>query len=104
MLWGKIAMETSGEKIDWEAYLSENLDLPFDAVVSDCQDHGPVKEGDKISVKSISFEDDKYGILVETRLSRRKHYLPLVDLTVLDEKSHNYKLVDTYQDWWANTR
>ena len=101
MLRTELAVNIKENKRDWEIYLSEGLAFPFDAVVSDYQEYGPFREGDKVSVKSVSFEDDKYGVLVEIRLSRRKYHLPLVDLAVLDKKSHNYKLVDEYQDWWA---
>jgi len=97
-------MSTGENKVDWGTYLLENLVFPFDAVVSDYQERGPVQDGDKVSVKSLSFEDDKYGILVEIRLSRRKYYFPLVDLTVLDKKSQNCKLIEKYQEGWANDR
>ncbi len=43
------------EKIeDWEKYTSENLESPFDAVICDDQEKGPLKLGDKLSVKSVN--------------------------------------------------
>jgi hypothetical protein len=56
----------------WEEHLEENLSFPFEAEVSEWQDRGPLRTGDRVKVKSIFEADDHYSILVEVR--RRSYH------------------------------
>jgi hypothetical protein len=86
----------------WEEHLDENLSFPFEAEVSEWQDRGPLRTGDRVKVKSIFEADDHYGILVEVRRGREKFIFPLCDLEVTDQQSPNYQFVKDYAIWFAN--
>jgi hypothetical protein len=58
----------------WEEHLEEKLSFPFEAEVSEPQTRGPLRTGDRVSVKSITLVDDLYGIIVGVR--RGKEALP----------------------------
>ena len=59
-------------------------------------------EGDKISVKGISGVDDLYGLIAETRYGRKKYYVPLLDIEVIDKGSVNYQPVEDFKVWFSN--
>jgi hypothetical protein len=86
----------------WEEHLDENLSFPFEAEVSEWQDRGPLRTGERVKVKSIFEADDHYGILVEVRRGREKFIFPLCDLEVTDKQSPNYQFVMDYAVWFAN--
>jgi hypothetical protein len=86
----------------WEEHLEENLSFPFEAEVSEWQDRGPLRTGERVKVKSIVDADDHYGILVEVRRGREKFVFPLCDLEVTDKQSPNYQFVMDYAVWFAN--
>jgi len=86
----------------WEEHLEENLTFPFEAEVSEWQDRGPLRTGERVKVKSIFEADDHYGILVEVRRGREKFIFPLCDLEVTDKQSPNYQFVMDYAVWFAN--
>jgi hypothetical protein len=86
----------------WERYLEKTLAFPFDAEVLGYQDKGPLRSGDKVSVKKISLVDDHYGIIVELRRGRKKYDHPLYDLEVINKDSINYQPVKDYCVWFAN--
>lgn len=86
----------------WSEHLEEVLVFPFDAVIADGDNRGPLKVGDQIRVHGIELVDDLYGIIVNVRLGRRKYAHPLCNLEVLDKKSPNYQNVMDYAVWFAN--
>ena len=86
----------------WEEHLEENLSFPFEAEISEWQDRGPLRTGERVKVKSIFEADDHYGILVEVRRGREKFIFPLCDLEVTDQQSPNYQVVMDYAVWFAN--
>ena len=86
----------------WDEYLEEVLVFPFDTVIAEGSNRGPLKVGDQIRVHSISLVDDHYGLIVNVRLGRRRYDHPLCDLEVLDKKSPNYQNVMDYVVWFAN--
>ena len=96
----------SGDDIDafdaWERHLKEVLKLPFEAVVSEFQEKGPLQQGDKVKVHGFEAWDDLYGIIVSIRAGRRKYAVPLCDLEVIDRTSSNYQPVKDYAVWFAN--
>jgi hypothetical protein len=77
----------------WGAYLEAHLNFPFDAEVDEWQERGPLRSGDRVSVKKISLVDDFYGVIVALRLGRRKYDCPLCDLAVIDKQSANAQLI-----------
>lgn len=86
----------------WKEYLEENITFPFEAVVWEGYEKGPLHIGDNVSVKKLSSIVEPYGIMAEVRKGKKKCYRPLCDLKVLDEDSHNYQPVKDYAIWYAN--
>ena len=86
----------------WGAYLEEHLKFPFDAEVDEWQERGPLRSGDRVSVKNITLIDDLYGVIVALRLGRRKYDFPLCELAVIDKQSANTQLIQDYRVWFAN--
>lgn len=86
----------------WEKYHEKTLTFPFDAKVIGHQDKGPLRSGDKVSVKKISLIDDHYGIIVELRRGHKKYDHPLGDLEVINRDSPNFQPTKDYRVWFAN--
>jgi len=86
----------------WEGYLKTALKLPFEAEVSEYQERGPLKCGDKVVVSAFESVDDLYGIIVRIAVGRKELYFPLCDLKAIDEKSANYTPLFDYDVWFAN--
>jgi hypothetical protein len=86
----------------WEKYLKEKLTFPFDAEVSEHQDHGPVRIGERVSVLGIEIVDDSYGIIVSIKTKRGHYDFPLCDLEAYPDTSLNYQPLDDYVVWFAN--
>ncbi|HUW65837.1 MAG TPA: calcium-binding protein [Spirochaetia bacterium] len=96
-------VEKHGESPDpegWVEYLSSALIFPFEAEVSEYQDEGPLQIGDRLVVKKVVDEDDKYGVMVEARVGRRKFQFPLIDLELVDKNSPNQGPIDEYRAWF----
>jgi len=86
----------------WETHLCNVLKIPFDAEVTEIQEHGPLAEGDKVQVHRIAEVDALYGILVEITHLNNSHLFPLSDLTVVPQQSLDYLPVQDYCVWFAN--
>jgi hypothetical protein len=78
------------------------LTFPFEAEVTEWQERGPLRAGDRVKVTGIRDIEDLYGVLVDVRVSHRKFVFPLCDLKAMDKKSSNYQLTDDYAVWFAN--
>jgi len=98
----KVLDNADDEIKSWNSYLRGILKFPFEAKVSEYQEQGPLKDGDKVQVQKITEADDLYGILVDVQYGRRGFVFPLCDLTVLDKQSANYTPVQDYCVWFAN--
>jgi len=61
----------------WEAYFEESLAFPFEAAVSEYQERGPLRSGDRVKVLHVSAVDDLYSIVVHMGIGRRRFYYPL---------------------------
>lgn len=86
----------------WEEHLNKVLSFPFEAVVDEFQDRGPLRSGDKVTVQSIVHVDGLYGILVQIKHKRRRSDFPLCDLEALSSNSSNYRFLREYVVWFAN--
>ena len=86
----------------WYEYLEAHLKLPFEAAVSESQDRGPLRFGDRVKVVSLEGVEDLYGVLVNIKAGRDAYVFPLCDLKAVNEKSANYTLTDDYAVWFAN--
>ncbi len=86
----------------WGKYLDQNLSLPFDAEISKHQNSGLLKQGDKITIHSITGNEDPYGVIAEIQLERRIYHFPLSDIESLDKSSLNSRLLDAYRNWFGN--
>ncbi|MBM3130655.1 MAG: hypothetical protein FJ009_18750 [Chloroflexi bacterium] len=102
-----LAVMDADEDIDefgaWEEHLEKNLRFPFEAVIAESQERGPLRGGDKVIVTgNANATDEMYGIIVDLKMGRRKYAFPLCDLEATDKESANYQLVKDYAVWFAN--
>jgi hypothetical protein len=86
----------------WQEYLEAHLRLPFEAVVSEYQERGPLQAGDLVEVVSFESVEDLYGVLVNLKAGCNSYIFPLCDLKAVNGKSANYTLTDDYAVWFAN--
>ena len=86
----------------WQEYLEAHLKLPFEAVVSEFQERGPLQAGNPVKVIDIEGVDDLYGVLVNIKTRGNLYVFPLCDLKATNEKSANFTLTDDYGVWFAN--
>ena len=86
----------------WEKYLKANLTFPFEAKVSESQERGPIRTGERVSVLDIEIVDDSYGIIVSIKTKRGHYDFPLCDLEALPDTSPNYQPLNDYVVWFAN--
>jgi hypothetical protein len=86
----------------WQEYLEAHLKLPFDAVISESQEHGPLHFGDRVTVTGFQGVEDLYGILVNIKAGRSAYVFPLCDLKAENQISTNYRMTDDYAVWFAN--
>jgi hypothetical protein len=86
----------------WLEYLEQELKFPFEAVVDEWQERGPLRAGDKVRVHAIEDIDEHYGIIVKLRRGREQFYMPLCDLAAIDENSPAYHFIGLYRTWFAN--
>ena len=86
----------------WENHFQQILKFPFEAKVSEWQDRGPLRTGDKVTVIGLEGFEDLYGILVALRRRRDRFVFPLCDLEALDQSSPNYQPLRDYAVWFAN--
>ena len=86
----------------WQEHLEAHLKLPFDAVVSEFQERGPLEAGDLVKVLGFEGVEDLYGVLVNIKTGRKSHVFPLCDLEAVNKKSANYTFIDDYAVWFAN--
>ena len=100
----QVIAEAEDEIQAWHQHLKDVLTFPFEAEVSEPQDDGPLRCGDKVRVHRISESDDGdlYGLLVDVTRGRERFVFPLGDLTVLDKTSANFLPVQDYCVWFAN--
>lgn len=86
----------------WMAHLEKVLKFPFAAEVTEWQERGGIRSGDRVTVQGITDVDDLYGVLANIRHERMRYDFPLCDLAAIDKKSSNYKPVQLYAVWFAN--
>jgi Calcium binding len=87
----------------WEEHLEKNLRFPFEAVIAEFQERGPLRGGDRVIVTGIGeVMDEMYGIIVDVKVGKRKYAFQLCDLETTDKKSANYQPVKDYAVWFAN--
>lgn len=86
----------------WQEYLEAHLKMPFEAVVSEYQEHGPLQAGDLVKVVGFEGVEDLYGVLVNIKAGRNTYVFPLCDLKATNEKTANFTLTDDYAVWFAN--
>ena len=83
--------------LELERYLKNNLKFPFLAEVFEYQENDILNLGDKVKVFGILGSDDLYGMIVKVKLDRKTYHFPLCDLSEVDKKSNNYKLIEKYK-------
>jgi len=85
----------------WKRYLEENLRVPFEAEVSEYQEKGKLRQGDRLKVMNITGVDDLYGIIVACKWGSQNVEFPLCDLAVKG-KNETKQGVSDYAVWFAN--
>jgi hypothetical protein len=73
----------------WQEHLEAYLKLPFEAVVSEFQERGPLHAGDLVKVVSFEGVEVLYGVLVNIKARGNVYVFPLCDLKAANEKSAN---------------
>ena len=86
----------------WIDHLDKELNFPIQAIVSDSENRGPVKNGDKILIKSLHDIVDMYGIIASIIFNRKKYMFPLCDLEVIDKTKADFQLIEDYKTWFSN--
>ena len=86
----------------WEEHLRRSLRFPFEAMVDEYQERGPLQTGDRLTALEIEGVDDLYDVLVLCRRGRRRYDFPLADLAAVDEDSPNAQPIHEYRVWFAN--
>ena len=86
----------------WRDHLLKTLTRPFDAKISEPQERGELRYGDKVKVYGIIKASDHYGIFVNIRRRRVRFVLPLCDLEISDKSSPNNTPLRDYCVWFAN--
>ena len=87
---------------DWEKYAAESLEFPFDAVICDHQEKGPLQLGDRLRVAAVDGYDDMRGVIVVARKGREKYWFQLLDLEAVDKTSGNQQVIEAYQDAYGD--
>jgi len=86
----------------WQEYLETHLKLPFDAVISEFLERGPLQAGNLVKVIGFEGVEDLYGVLVNIQARGNMYVFPLCDLKAANKKSANYTFTDDYAVWFAN--
>jgi hypothetical protein len=85
----------------WQRYLKENLSFPFEARVSEYQEKGRLRQGDRVKVREISAVDDLYRVIVSGKSGCESVDFPLCDLEAVNS-GVNGQIVSDYGVWFAN--
>jgi hypothetical protein len=85
----------------WHAYLEKHLVFPFAARVQE-EMRGPVRQGARVNVLSITFLDETYGTIVAVKHKNGVHEVPLCDLEAVGTNAETRQMVDDYSVWFAN--
>ncbi len=106
-------MKKEWENRDWEQWLSENLEFPFEVERIDDDDeyvlydksteNEPFRLGHKFKVVAIDMFDDHYGMIVKAREGRYVGYVPLIEIELTDENHRNNKILEEYFEWYAES-
>lgn len=91
-----------GELDVWVEYLEQEMHFPFEAVVDEWQERGPLRSGDKVRVHAIEDAEEHYGIIAKLRYGRKQFHIPLCELAAADDDSLEHDLIDLYRTWFAN--
>lgn len=86
----------------WNKHLRKVLQFPFEAEVSEFQEQGPLKAGDKVIVEKITDVDDLHGVIVRIKHKGIPYKFPLCNLEAIDKKSPNYDFIQDYSVWFSN--
>lgn len=86
----------------WNVYLKKVLRFPFEAGVSELQERGRLRVGDRVIVKGITEIDELYGILVEIKGKHGVSVFPLCDLATPSRRSPNNEHLQLYSVWFSN--
>ena len=83
----------------WKKYLAEILEFPFDAEVSEWQDHGSLQAGYRVTVLGFEGIEDLYGIMVKIETRCGEFVFPLCDLKALNKHSSDDQPLNDYDVW-----
>ncbi|MCL2321212.1 MAG: calcium-binding protein [Oscillospiraceae bacterium] len=95
-----------GEERDWVKYLSENLEFPFMAEITEMSDReifnpddpGPICYMDIVKVLEVIYSF-KYGVEAVIKKGRKKYTQILCFMEAVDSDSRNYVEIENYKRW-----
>jgi hypothetical protein len=80
----------------WRKNLEEELVFPFFAEVQESYILGPLCQGDRVRVSSLTGSDPLYGVVAQVHKGSEDYHFPLCNLPVMNDESNNRQLVDDY--------
>ncbi|SFG79576.1 calcium-binding protein [Sporolactobacillus nakayamae] len=87
----------------WLSHTQHVVAFPFKAKVVESQEPDSIiQEGDVLNVHMLDFIDDKYGIIANSRLSRKKILIPLCELDAVALNEEGKNAIMDYATWFAN--
>ncbi|AGK53591.1 calcium-binding protein [Bacillus sp. 1NLA3E] len=97
-------LENEGDILEsWRAHIQQVVIFPFVAVLVQVQEYDSIfQQGDRLKVHAIDDIDDKYGIIANTRLGRKKILFPLCELEAVELNDEGKKAIYDYAVWFAN--
>lgn len=78
--------------------LKEKLTFPFEAEVYLYNYSEVLSTGDIVNVINVDDYLEMEGVMMKIKKGRKVYYIPLDELIVLDKKSENYKIVESFKD------
>ena len=87
----------------WETYLKKELTFPFTAEFYS-EESTIIQNGVNLIALKLGNTDKDYGISVEVSFRNSMQQVPLSDLSISEEESPNFKVLDLYSTWFTNKR
>jgi hypothetical protein len=89
---------------EWRNHFNRTFVFTFTGVICDWEDVTPFRNGDQITVLSISESDpdEIYGVFAVVEKDAKKRDFPLCCIEAADKKSSNRQVVSDYSFWYTN--
>lgn len=89
-------------EMEWMRYMTTHLNFPFEAEVRLYDYSTVLADGDIVKIVGLDDIIDQYGMIMKIKKGRKTLFCPLAELTVRDEESENFRIINAYEEWEAN--